>query len=56
MQFIIRMKVKDYISSKGLRVGKDFIEQLDEEVKSIIDKAVERAKKNMRNTVMPRDI
>ena len=56
MQLLVRIKVKDYISQKNMRMSQDFIEKLEEHLKTIIDKAIERAKANNRNTVMPRDL
>ncbi len=54
--FITRIKVKEYISSQHVRISKDFMDALEEKVKEIIDKAIERARANQRNTVMPRDL
>ncbi|MCD6589941.1 DUF1931 domain-containing protein [Candidatus Woesearchaeota archaeon] len=55
-QMVVRIKVKDYISQKNMRMSQDFLDKLEEMVRSIIDKAIERAKANNRNTVMPRDL
>ncbi|MBT3297926.1 DUF1931 domain-containing protein [archaeon] len=37
-------------------ISADFLDKLDEEVKSIIVKACQRAKENNRRTVMGRDV
>ncbi len=40
----------------GVNVGSDFYEALDERVKELIDRAVERADHNGRRTVKARDV
>lgn len=45
--------VKDYADAN---VGSDFYEGLDDKVKSLIDRAVERADSNGRKTVKARDV
>lgn len=52
-----RTQVKDIIKEAGLRnMSAEFCDQLDEKVKQMIIKAVERAKENGRRTVMGKDI
>ncbi len=51
---VIRSKLKDVVG--GLNISGDFAEALDEEVKRVIGKAVERAKANNRKTLMAKDI
>ncbi|MBU0959696.1 MAG: DUF1931 domain-containing protein [Nanoarchaeota archaeon] len=55
---IIKEKVKENakFNEKRLNVSKDFIERLEIEVKTIVEKACRRAKENSRNTVMGRDL
>lgn len=43
-------------AADGVNVGSDFYDELDEEVKSLIDRAVERAEANGRRTVKARDV
>lgn len=43
-------------AADGVNVGSDFYEKLDERVKGIIERAVERAKNNGRKTVKARDV
>ena len=40
----------------GVNVGSDFYEKLDERVKGLISRAVDRAKNNGRKTVKARDV
>ncbi len=56
MQFIIKIKLKDYLNSKNMRMSNDFSDELEKKIKEIIDKAIERARLNGRSTVMPRDL
>lgn len=51
---VVKAKVKDVV--KDMNVAADFVEALDEEVKSFVKKAVERAKANNRKTVMAKDL
>jgi histone H3/H4 len=51
---VIRSKLRDVV--KGLNISGDFPTALDEEVKLIISRAVERAKANNRKTLMGKDI
>ena len=58
LKMIIKEKVKENakFNEKRLNVSKDFIERLEIEVKTIVEKACRRAKENSRNTVMGRDL
>jgi len=51
---IVKNAVKEAAGDKN--VSADFYEKLDEEVKSIIGRAVERAEANGRKTVQARDL
>lgn len=51
---VIRSKLKEVV--KGLNIAGDFATALDEEVKAIINKAMERAKANNRKTLMAKDL
>lgn len=42
--------------AEGVNVGGKFYERLDDRVKELIDRAVERAKKSGRKTVKARDV
>jgi histone H3/H4 len=53
---VIQSKVKEYAQSKGVRVGGDFAEALSEEVEILVDKAIERAKDNGRQTIRGGDL
>ncbi|MFT4892442.1 MAG: histone H3/H4 [Candidatus Nanohaloarchaea archaeon] len=43
-------------AADGVNVGSDFYDALDDEVKDLIDRAVERAEENGRRTVKARDV
>jgi len=43
-------------AAEGVNVGSDFYEALDEEVKGLVERAVERADHNGRKTVKARDV
>ena len=51
---VIRSKLRDVV--KGLNISGDFPTALDEVVKGLINKAVERAKANNRKTLMAKDL
>lgn len=51
---IVKSKIKNL--AKGMNVSGDFGEALDKEAERIIQRAMERAKANKRNTIQPRDI
>ncbi len=55
----VRTQVKEILKESGLGVenlSADFMDVLDQKVKKIVVKAVERAKANGRRTVMGRDV
>lgn len=43
-------------AADGVNVGSDFYDALDEKVKDLIERAVERAEDNGRRTVKARDV
>jgi TRAP-type C4-dicarboxylate transport system substrate-binding protein len=43
-------------AADGVNVGSDFYDALDDEVKDLIERAVERAQENGRKTVKARDV
>lgn len=43
-------------AAEGVNVGSDFYDALDEKVKDMIERAVERAEANGRRTVKARDV
>lgn len=51
---IIRSKLKELVGN--ISISKDYAAALDKEVIKVIQKSVERAKANQRNTIMPRDL
>ena len=51
---VVRSRIKEI--AKDMNVSSDFADKLSDEVKKMIDKAVERAKANKRSTIQPRDI
>lgn len=53
---IVVSKIKDYIKSKGCQTAGDAIPALSDEVRKLLDKAIERVHANGRQTVKPQDI
>ena len=55
---IVGSRIKEYVKSKSpdMRVSGDFADGLDEEVKCLIDDAIDRALNNDRKTVRPEDL
>jgi len=43
-------------AAEGVNVGSDFYDALDDEVKRLVERAVERAEDNGRRTVKARDV
>ena len=52
---IVRSKVKEAISQRGLNSGEEAIEELNKQVNELIDAAAERAKANKRKTMKASD-
>lgn len=46
--------IKEY--ADGVNVGKDIYESLDDRMKEMVDRAIQRAKDNGRKTVKARDV
>jgi histone H3/H4 len=53
---VVASKVKEYISSKGLRSSGELPLELSKKVKRILDEAIDRAKASKRETVQSRDV
>jgi histone H3/H4 len=51
---VVKSKIKDVVT--GANVAGDFAEALDEEVRRLVERAVERAQANNRKTVMAKDL
>jgi histone H3/H4 len=56
MTLYVRSAVGDYVKGKNLRVSADFYDALDSHLKGVLDKAIERAKENKRQTLYPQDL
>ncbi|MFW6231090.1 MAG: DUF1931 domain-containing protein [Nanoarchaeota archaeon] len=54
VDIVVKAKIKDLAS--GYNVAGDFAEELDKQVKDMIQKAISRAKANGRRTVMAKDL
>ena len=54
----VKSKIRDYLKTKGCNTSSSVIdgEKLNTRIIEILDRAVDRAKKNGRKTVKPRDI
>ena len=48
--------VKKYFSENKMRVGSEVYEKLNDNVEKIFSKALERAKKNKRTTILEQDL
>ena len=53
---VVGSKVRDYLRSKKCMVSGELVENLSNEVYSLLDKAVNRTKANKRSTVRPQDL
>lgn len=53
---VVVSKVKEYVKSKGMQTSETAVEALSDSLRELLDKAVERAKDNGRQTVKDRDI
>lgn len=53
---VVVSKIKEYVKTKGLQTSETAVEALSDAVRELLDKAVERAKDNGRQTVKDRDI
>jgi len=55
---LVKNKIKEYIKNTNvnMKVSKDFYEQLEEEVKLILNRAIVRAELNKRKTIKPQDV
>jgi len=52
---VVASKVKEYIKAKGMMSSGDLPEAISAEVYHLIDRAIERAKANGRQTVQSKD-
>ena len=52
---VVASKVKDIVKGAGCNTGGNFVGALSASVESMINRAVERAKGNGRNTVQAKD-
>lgn len=53
---VINSKMKAYISSKGMNSSGDLAEAVSDELRKMIDRAIERCKEHGKKTVGPRDL
>jgi len=53
---IVASKVKAYVKSKGMRIGVDALGQLSNVVAEDIDRAIDRATDERRQTIKDRDV
>jgi len=56
MEYIIKGAVKAYLKKSRFRVAGATYEAIDRGMEELLGKALERAKKNGRLTVMPQDL
>lgn len=53
---VVVSKIKEYVKTKGCQTSETAVDALSDAVRELLDKAVERAKDNGRQTVKDRDI
>ena len=53
---LVQSKVKEYVRNAGFMCSSDLIEQLNEHVAGLLDKAAERAEANGRKTARASDV
>ena len=53
---VVVSKIKEYVKTKGMQTSETAVDALSDSVRELLDKAVERAKDNGRQTVKDRDI
>ncbi|MEW5955468.1 MAG: hypothetical protein AB1626_02940 [Candidatus Micrarchaeota archaeon] len=53
---IVKSAVADFVKKKGMRCSTELYAGLDKAVAAQLDKALERARKNKRSTVMEQDL
>lgn len=53
---VVVSKIKEYVKGKGLQTSETAVDALSDAVRGLLDKAVDRAKDNGRQTVKDRDI
>ena len=53
---VVVSKIKEYVKSKGMQTSETAVDALSDSVRDLLNKAVERAKDNGRQTVKDRDI
>jgi len=51
-----KRQLKDFVNQSEVRVSKEYIEAVNEELKSIIKKSIKRASENGRKTTYSRDL
>lgn len=53
---VVQSAVRDHVRDKGMRVGSDFLDRLSEEVEGLVDRAMDRAEDNKRQTLYAGDL
>jgi histone H3/H4 len=53
---ISKNSVREFLKQNGKRVASDTFGEVDKEVRELLLKAIKRADKNHRSTVMPQDL
>lgn len=56
MKYVVNSAIAEYVKKEGLQVSADLADEINEEVQYLLDRAIERAQKNQRRTVMGRDV
>jgi len=56
IEFLVASRLRNYVNQKELKLSDETIKSLNESIRQIVDKAIERTKANKRITVRPYDI
>jgi len=55
VSYITKSAVREFFRQKNKRVAEDALDALNKEVEALLNKALERAEKNKRQTIQPQD-
>lgn len=56
IQVVLNSRIKEIARQAKVRVAGDFADAVNDEVNALIKRAIDRAKKNNRQTVRPQDV
>lgn len=53
--FLVATRVRAYIASQGLKMSDEAMDELNLQVRSLVDRALQRTRANKRLTIRPQD-